>query len=188
MTAQARSPLDRVGKTPCVSPTLPTGRRQPTSFTAPQQQQELNLIPGKVNLQPATSLSLFFPEPVQTTGTIALGHYSPRLNDSGDHPPFTAMKPRGLGGSSQGSAGLSAARVNWRWRIRSIAPLPVHSEETPHPAKTGRRRLGSAVDSLWITHFVPRRSPPGFRAITPRNVRAIAPKYSGDHPPPNPLA
>jgi hypothetical protein len=28
--------LDKPGKTPCVSPTLPTGRRLPTSFTAPR--------------------------------------------------------------------------------------------------------------------------------------------------------
>ena len=48
LTAQARSPMDKPGKTPCVSPTLPTGRRLPTSFTAPQQQQGINLIPGKV--------------------------------------------------------------------------------------------------------------------------------------------
>jgi hypothetical protein len=31
----------------------------------------MNLIPGKLNHQPATSLSLFFPEAVQTTGTVA---------------------------------------------------------------------------------------------------------------------
>ena len=49
LTAQARSPMDKPGKTQCVSPTLPTGRRLPTSFTAPQQQQAMNLIPGKVN-------------------------------------------------------------------------------------------------------------------------------------------
>ena len=48
LTAQARSPMDKPGKTPCVSPTLPTGRRLSTSFTAPQQQQGLILIPGKV--------------------------------------------------------------------------------------------------------------------------------------------
>ena len=48
LTAQARSPMDKPRKTPCVSPTLPTGRRLSTSFTAPQQQQGLNLIPGKV--------------------------------------------------------------------------------------------------------------------------------------------
>jgi hypothetical protein len=40
--------MDKPGKTLCVSPTLPTGRRLPTSFTAPQQQQGMNLIPGKV--------------------------------------------------------------------------------------------------------------------------------------------
>jgi hypothetical protein len=38
LTAPARSPMDKPGKTLCVSPTLPTGRRLPTSFTAPQQQ------------------------------------------------------------------------------------------------------------------------------------------------------
>ncbi len=48
LTAQARSPMDKPGKTHCVSPTLPTGRRLPTSFTAQQQQQGMNLIPGKV--------------------------------------------------------------------------------------------------------------------------------------------
>ena len=47
LTAQARSPMDKPGKTPCVSPTLPTGRRLPTSFTALHQQQGMNLIPGK---------------------------------------------------------------------------------------------------------------------------------------------
>ena len=34
LTARARSPMDKPGKTPCVSPTLPTGRRLPASFTA----------------------------------------------------------------------------------------------------------------------------------------------------------
>src|SRR5207244_9367293 len=48
LTAQARSPMDKLGKTHGVSPSLPTGRRLPTSFTAPQQKQGLNLIPGKV--------------------------------------------------------------------------------------------------------------------------------------------
>src|SRR5712675_1669418 len=47
LTAQARSPMDKPGKTPCVSPTLPTGRRLPTSFTPLEQQQGMNLIPGK---------------------------------------------------------------------------------------------------------------------------------------------
>jgi hypothetical protein len=48
LTAQARSPMDKPGKTQCVSPLLPTGRRLPTSFTAPPQQHGLNLIPGMV--------------------------------------------------------------------------------------------------------------------------------------------
>jgi transposase InsO family protein len=36
LTAPARSPVDKPGKTLRVSPTLPTGRRLPTSFTAPR--------------------------------------------------------------------------------------------------------------------------------------------------------
>ena len=36
LTAPARSPMDKPGKTQGVSPTLPTGRRLPTSFTAPR--------------------------------------------------------------------------------------------------------------------------------------------------------
>ena len=36
LTAQARSPMDKPGETLRVSPTLPTGRRLPTSFTAPR--------------------------------------------------------------------------------------------------------------------------------------------------------
>jgi hypothetical protein len=47
LTAPARSPMDKPGKTLCVSPTLPTGRRLPTSFTAPQQQHGMNSISGK---------------------------------------------------------------------------------------------------------------------------------------------
>jgi hypothetical protein len=36
LTAPARSPMDKPRKTLRVSPTLPTGRRLPTSFTAPR--------------------------------------------------------------------------------------------------------------------------------------------------------
>jgi hypothetical protein len=46
LTAQARSPMDKPGKTPCVSPTLPTGRQLSTSFSVPQQQQGLNRQPA----------------------------------------------------------------------------------------------------------------------------------------------
>ena len=46
--ASARSPMEKPGKTPCVSPRLPTGRRLPASSTASQQHQGLILIPGKV--------------------------------------------------------------------------------------------------------------------------------------------
>jgi hypothetical protein len=38
LTAPARSPMGKPGKTPCVSPALPTGRRLPTSFTAPRNE------------------------------------------------------------------------------------------------------------------------------------------------------
>ena len=73
LTAPARSPMDKPGKTQCVSPTLPTGRRLPTSFTAPRQQHSMNLISGKVNpsagYQP---LAYSSPEAVQTTGTVAM--------------------------------------------------------------------------------------------------------------------
>ena len=48
LTAQARSPMDKPGKTPCVSPTLPTGQWLPTNFAALQQLQGFNLIPGVV--------------------------------------------------------------------------------------------------------------------------------------------
>ena len=51
-----RSPPDRASAVPHGQagenamrfPTLPTGRRLPTSFTAPPQQHGMNLIPGKV--------------------------------------------------------------------------------------------------------------------------------------------
>src|SRR5882724_10094827 len=54
--------MDKPGKTLRVSPTLPTGRRLPTSFTAPSQQHGMNLISG--NDQTSSRLpafSLFFP-------------------------------------------------------------------------------------------------------------------------------
>jgi hypothetical protein len=41
---------DKPGKTRCVSPTLPIGRRLPTGFTAQPQRHGMNLIPGKVKL------------------------------------------------------------------------------------------------------------------------------------------
>jgi hypothetical protein len=72
LTAQARSPMDKPGKTPCVSPTLPTGRRLPTSFTALPQQDGMNLFRGMI--KPAAGYPLLAyssPEAVQTTGTAA---------------------------------------------------------------------------------------------------------------------
>jgi hypothetical protein len=62
LTAQARSPMDKPGKTPCVSPTLPTGRRLPTKFTALPQQDGMNLFRGNDQTSSRLpALSLFFP-------------------------------------------------------------------------------------------------------------------------------
>ena len=62
LTAPARSPMDKPGKTLCVSPTLPTGRRLPTSFTAPPQQDRMNLISGKDETSSRLpTFSLFLP-------------------------------------------------------------------------------------------------------------------------------
>jgi hypothetical protein len=62
LTAQARSPMDKPGKTLRVSPTLSTGRRLPTSFTAPSQQHGMNLISGNDQTSSRlTAFSLFFP-------------------------------------------------------------------------------------------------------------------------------
>jgi hypothetical protein len=47
LTAPARSPMDKPGKRPAFSSTLPTGRRLPTSFTAPRQQHGMKSISGK---------------------------------------------------------------------------------------------------------------------------------------------
>ena len=62
LTAPARSPMDKPGKTPCVSPALPTGRRLPTSFTATPQQHRMNLISGKGETSSRLpAFSLFLP-------------------------------------------------------------------------------------------------------------------------------
>jgi hypothetical protein len=61
LTAQARSPMDKPGKTPCVSPTLPTGAAAHKLHSTPQQDR-MNLISG--NDQTSSRLpafSLFFP-------------------------------------------------------------------------------------------------------------------------------
>src|SRR6201988_3470439 len=55
-------PLDKPGKTPCVSPALPTGRRLPTSFTAPRSKDRMNLISGKGETSSRLpAFSLFLP-------------------------------------------------------------------------------------------------------------------------------
>jgi hypothetical protein len=62
LTAQARSPMDKPGKTPCVFPVLPTGRRLPASLTALQPQDGINLISGnhQTSSRPP-AFSLFLP-------------------------------------------------------------------------------------------------------------------------------
>ena len=67
LTAQARSPMGKVGKT-LPFPPLPTGRRPPTNFTAPPQHQG-SFVPGKVKpFSRRRGLSHFW-NPVQTTGS-----------------------------------------------------------------------------------------------------------------------
>ena len=85
LTAKTRSPVDKPGKTKRVFPGLPTGRRLPTSFTAPQPPEGLilNLFPGimmTTNRVPALAYSP--PEPVQPTGTTAMvgsAHHALRI-------------------------------------------------------------------------------------------------------------
>src|SRR5690348_1058189 len=45
-------PYGQAGETQCVSPTLPTGRRLPTSFTVPPRQDGMNLFRGMVKPAP----------------------------------------------------------------------------------------------------------------------------------------
>jgi hypothetical protein len=72
LAAQARFPMDKPGKTPCVSPTLPTGRWLPTNFAALQQLQGFNLIPGVVKtFIRLPTLAYSSRKPVQRTGTTA---------------------------------------------------------------------------------------------------------------------
>jgi Integrase core domain len=73
LAAQARFPMDKPGKTPCVFPTLPTGRWLPTNFAALQQLQGFNLIPGVVKtFIRLPTLAYSSRKPVQRTGTTAV--------------------------------------------------------------------------------------------------------------------
>src|SRR4029077_17936030 len=70
LTAPARSPIDKPGKTQCASPPLPTGRRLPTSFTALRNKTG-SIFRGMI--KPAAGyrpLAYSSPEAVQTTGTV----------------------------------------------------------------------------------------------------------------------
>jgi len=65
--------------------------------------------------------------------------------------------------------------------LRAITPLLALTAATPAGG-------GPAPDSIVGNYFRPQAIAPDFRAITRRNIRAITPEYSGDYPPPNPLA
>src|SRR6516162_4698270 len=72
LTAPARSPMDKPGKTLCVSPTLPTGRGCPQASQHPATRQ-MNLISGKGETSSRLpTLACSSPEAVQTTGTVAV--------------------------------------------------------------------------------------------------------------------
>src|SRR6516164_7776459 len=81
--------MDKPGKTQCVSPTLPTGRRLPTSFTAPPQQHGMNLIPGKAK---------------PSAGLPALA-YSPRKLSKQPEPSQTAEDDRRDAGLARTAVG-----------------------------------------------------------------------------------
>src|SRR5262245_16284937 len=59
-------PMDKPGKTQCVSPTLPTGRRLPHKLHSTPQQHGMILISAG-----STPLAYSSPEAVQTTETVA---------------------------------------------------------------------------------------------------------------------
>jgi hypothetical protein len=72
LTAQA-PPMDKPGKTLRVSPTLPTGRRLPASFTAPRSKKRSIRFRGNgETISRLPAFSLCSPEAVQTTGTVAV--------------------------------------------------------------------------------------------------------------------
>ena len=63
LTAQARSPMDKPGKTRCVSPILPTGRRLPNKLhSTPQHGMILFRVSGNGEISSRLhAFSLFFP-------------------------------------------------------------------------------------------------------------------------------
>ena len=61
LTAQARSPMDKPGKTLRVSPTLPTGRRLPTSFTAPRNKRSIRFRGNGETISRLPAFSLCLP-------------------------------------------------------------------------------------------------------------------------------
>src|ERR1700746_993665 len=65
--------MDKPGKTQCVSPTLPTGRRLPHKLHSTPQQHGMILISGNgENSSRLHAFSLFFPGSCPKTGTVAL--------------------------------------------------------------------------------------------------------------------
>jgi len=118
LTAQARSPMDKPGKTPLRFPhPCPQVGGLPTSFTAPTATNKgMNLIPGKGwNHQPASSLSLFSPEAVQTTGTVrsCIGGIRTGI------PPLSSRPGRAPRSRKSGAAG-ACRRTARRGEIPSL--------------------------------------------------------------------
>ena len=64
--------MDKPGKTQCVSPTLPTGRRLPHKLHSTPQQHGMILISGNGEISSRLhAFSLFFPGSCPKTGTVA---------------------------------------------------------------------------------------------------------------------
>ena len=74
LTAQARSPMDKPGKTPCVFPRLAHRSAAAHKLQSTPQQDRMNLISGNGETSSRRRpLAYSSPEAVQTTGTVA-GH------------------------------------------------------------------------------------------------------------------
>src|SRR5260370_30200189 len=100
LTAQARSPMDKPGKAPRVYPTLPTGRRLPTSFTAPQHHS--TTAPTRYEFDSGKS---------ETTSRLPALAYSPRKL-SKRPGPSQSNRLRGWRAIRESSRG---SRIRQRW-------------------------------------------------------------------------
>ena len=71
LTAPARSPMDKPGKRHAFPPPCPQVGGCPQAPPLTNKSKGCICFRERRNLQPATSLSLFFPEAVLTSGTAA---------------------------------------------------------------------------------------------------------------------